>query len=57
MDMVMVRSVMTLVAFLTFIGIIAWAWSGQRKADFDEAARLPFDNEDAELANAQREPK
>jgi cytochrome c oxidase cbb3-type subunit IV len=57
MDMVMIRSVMTLVAFLTFIGIIAWAWSGQRRADFDEAALLPFDNEDGELANAQKEPK
>jgi cytochrome c oxidase cbb3-type subunit 4 len=57
MDMVVIRSVMTLVAFLTFIGIIAWAWSGQRKADFDEAARLPFDNEDGELAKADREPK
>jgi cytochrome c oxidase cbb3-type subunit 4 len=57
MDLVMIRSVMTLVAFLTFVGIICWAWSGQRKADFEEAARLPFDNEDGDLANANREPK
>jgi cytochrome c oxidase cbb3-type subunit 4 len=57
MDMVMLRSVMTLVAFLVFLGIIAWAWSARRKPDFDEAARLPFDDEDEELSHARRTRK
>ncbi|MBP6157286.1 MAG: CcoQ/FixQ family Cbb3-type cytochrome c oxidase assembly chaperone, partial [Polaromonas sp.] len=26
----------------TFIGIFAWAYSRRNRADFDEAARLPF---------------
>jgi cytochrome c oxidase cbb3-type subunit 4 len=45
MDINDMRSVMTLVGFLTFIGIIVWAWSKRNKADFDEAARLPFKDE------------
>jgi len=57
MDMVVLRSVMTLLAFVVFLGIVAWAWSARRKADFDEAARLPFDNEDDELSPARRTRK
>jgi cytochrome c oxidase cbb3-type subunit 4 len=33
------------VSLLTFVGIVVWAWSKRNKANFDEAARLPF-NED-----------
>jgi cytochrome c oxidase cbb3-type subunit 4 len=35
-------SVMTVVSFFVFIGIVAWAYSGRRKAAFDAAARAPF---------------
>jgi cytochrome c oxidase cbb3-type subunit 4 len=35
----------TLLLMLTFIGVVAWAWSGKRKKDFDEAARLPLDED------------
>ncbi|MBA4254984.1 MAG: CcoQ/FixQ family Cbb3-type cytochrome c oxidase assembly chaperone [Polaromonas sp.] len=45
MDINDMRSVVTLVSFLTFVGIIAWAWSKRNKSDFDEAARLPFKDE------------
>ena len=42
MDINDMRSIVTLVSFVTFIGIIVWAWSKRNKADFDEAAQLPF---------------
>jgi cytochrome c oxidase cbb3-type subunit 4 len=42
MDMVMVRSILTVVAFLAFLGIVFWALAPKRKAAFDEAANLPF---------------
>lgn len=42
MDINDLRSAMTVVSLLTFIGIIAWAWSKRNKHDFDEAAQLPF---------------
>lgn len=42
MDINDMRSVVTLVSFVTFLGIVIWAWSKRNKADFDEAAQLPF---------------
>ena len=45
MDINDMRSVMTLVSFLTFLGIVIWAWSKRNKPDFDEAAQLPFKDE------------
>ena len=50
------RSVVTIVSMLTFIGIVLWAYSARRKNDFDEAARLPF-ADDNELNNKEREPR
>ena len=39
------RAAITVVSFLVFIGIVVWAWSGRRKRQFDEAARLPLDDD------------
>ena len=36
------HSVMTLVAFITFVGIVVWAYGRKRKSAFDEAANAPF---------------
>jgi cytochrome c oxidase cbb3-type subunit IV len=44
---VVLRSVVTIVWFLTFVGLVLWAWSGRRGQDFATAARLPFDDVDA----------
>lgn len=38
--------VMTVVSFLTFIGILMWALSGRRREGFEEAANLPFDHDE-----------
>ena len=46
------RSIMTGISFLTFVGIVLWAWSSRRKTAFDEAARLVFDDEDEFTRNA-----
>ena len=45
MDLPTLRGLSTLLLMLTFIGIVLWAWSSKRKKDFDEAARLPLDDE------------
>ncbi len=45
MDIILARSVLTLVLLAVFIGIVAWAWSDKRKRAFDAAAQLPFDDE------------
>jgi cytochrome c oxidase cbb3-type subunit 4 len=45
MDTNDLRAVWTLMSFVAFLAIVGWAWSGARKAAFDEAARLPLDDE------------
>jgi cytochrome c oxidase cbb3-type subunit 4 len=42
MDSGTVSGIVTLVMFITFIGIAVWAWGPGRKRDFDEAANLPL---------------
>jgi cytochrome c oxidase cbb3-type subunit IV len=49
------RIVFMLLALVLFLGIWGWAWSSRRRADFDEAARLPFlDDESGRLANGEK---
>jgi len=57
MDVNLLRSVITAVLFVVFIGIVLWAWSRGRRADFEAAARLPMDDDLAEqqLARDRRE--
>ena len=40
------RSLATVLVFLSFIGMCLWAYSSKNKAKFDEAAQLPFDDTD-----------
>ena len=48
-----VQIVWTVVAFVFFITIVIWAWSGARKKDFDEAAQLPLEDDDPVHTNHQ----
>jgi cytochrome c oxidase cbb3-type subunit 4 len=32
----------TVLAFVAFLGIVAWAWGSGRRKAFDEAANAPF---------------
>ena len=45
LDINTLRSLATVVSFITFIGIIIWAYSRRNAADFDEAAKLPFEQD------------
>jgi len=47
MDISFVLSLWTVIAFSFFIGIVIWAWSGNRKKDFDKAARMAMDDDKA----------
>jgi cytochrome c oxidase cbb3-type subunit 4 len=49
MDINELRSVMTVVSLLTFLGIVWWAFGIKgNKQRFEEAANLPFADEEAE---------
>ncbi len=45
MDFSLIQSLWSIVVLVTFLGIVWWAYSGRRKAAFDEASRLPFDDD------------
>lgn len=45
MDINVFRGLVTGVLLGLFIWLVFWAWSKSRKAAFDEAARLPLEEE------------
>nr|WP_300306795.1 cbb3-type cytochrome c oxidase subunit 3 [Halomonas sp.] len=45
MDIGTFRGVITAILLIAFVGLVIWAYSGRRRQSFDEAARLPFDDE------------
>jgi cytochrome c oxidase cbb3-type subunit 4 len=45
MDINDLRSLFTVLAFIAFVGIVWWAFSSRRKQAYDEAARLPLDDD------------
>jgi len=51
------HSIWTVVVFIVFIGIVLWSYSGRRKKDFDEAARLVLDDDKPVQDGSQREQK
>ena len=45
MDINILRTGVTVVGFVLFVGILVWAWRPAQKVQFDEAAQLPFGSE------------
>jgi cytochrome c oxidase cbb3-type subunit 4 len=45
MDINDLRAIVTVLSFIAFAGICWWAFSSKRTAAFDEAARLPLDDD------------
>lgn len=45
MDMGTFRGIMTAILMAAFIGMVIWAWSRHRRADFEEAAALPLEDD------------
>jgi cytochrome c oxidase cbb3-type subunit 4 len=39
------QSIITLIAFVAFIGIVWWAFSKRQRAAFSEAERIPLDDD------------
>jgi len=46
MDVNSLRIAVTLLSFVAFAGLMAWAWSRRNQKGFEEAARLPFAESD-----------
>ena len=46
MDLNTVRIIMTIISFVVFAGIIAWAMAPANRKSFQEAALIPLDDDD-----------
>jgi len=61
MDINDLRSIMTVISFALFLGIVWWAYGKGSKQRFDEAANLPFAEDEGERihpgARAQEQRK
>lgn len=54
MDINTLRSLMTLISFLTFVAIIVWAFKRSNRAAFEEAGRLPLLDDEPVAAERSR---
>lgn len=52
MDIGTILSGWTLLCLIVFVAICVWAWSGKRKSTFEDAARIPF-NEDSTTSGSE----
>ncbi len=50
------QSAWTVFAFVFFVGVVFWAWSGKRKHSFDEAARMAVDDDKEVPEDDRRDP-
>lgn len=46
MDVNTLRAAVTVITFILFLGIVVWTLSKHRSAEFEEAANLPFGQDD-----------
>lgn len=46
MDINTLRTLITAISFIVFIGIVLWAYHSNRKSAFADAAMLPFAGDD-----------
>ncbi len=57
MDINDLRGLSTAFLMITFIGMCFWAYSSKRKPTFDEAANLPFADEELNQRTMQEEKR
>jgi cytochrome c oxidase cbb3-type subunit 4 len=51
MDINIFRGAILLILMLSFLGLIAWAWSSKRKSAFTDASMLPLEEDDGVIPN------
>ena len=55
MDINIVRDAVTVISFLIFMGILLWAYGTGSKRGFDQAAMIPFEDDDAPADHSRGE--
>jgi cytochrome c oxidase cbb3-type subunit 4 len=54
MDINTLRSISTILVLLAFIGVCWWAFAPKRRKRFEEAAKLPFADEEQPQSKAKK---
>lgn len=55
MDVNDLRGIQTLLVMIAFFGIVWWAYSSHRKKSNDEAANLPFDDDEIDQRTREQD--
>jgi cbb3-type cytochrome oxidase subunit 3 len=55
MSLGIAHGVWTLALLAAFVAVVAWIWSGRRKAHFEDAGRIPFREDGADRKRGGRE--
>lgn len=54
MDINDLRGISTAFLLVVFIALVVWAYSSKQKKSFEEAANLPFEDEDATFGTERK---
>ncbi|PLW83135.1 CcoQ/FixQ family Cbb3-type cytochrome c oxidase assembly chaperone [Kineobactrum sediminis] len=57
MDINDLRGLSTILIFVSFVGLCIWVYSSKRKKSFEEAAHLPFADEEPEKPVSEESPE
>jgi len=49
----LLRGIILIALLFAFLGMVAWAWSKKRNKDFEIMGRLPLDDDNVEINDAQ----
>ena len=55
MDAALLHSWWTVVLLVIFVAIVIWAFSARRKAEFDEASRIPLEDDEGPARTGREE--
>ena len=55
MNIGILQGIGTVLAMVAFIGVCVWAWSSKNKQRFDEAAQLPFMDDDLDVDDLDKQ--
>jgi len=57
MDSGTISGIVTVIFIVVFIGIVWWAYSKRNRQDFEDAGRLPFEEDDARTVSRKETDK
>ena len=57
MDQGTLQGIGTILAMIAFAAVVLWAYSKDKKQDFEEASQLPFDDDELDAIQQNQEKR